>query len=110
MMERFADEVGGGSLGQSRGRTPPVAEPAALRAGAVAPEGCGVGAGEPDSCIAGQRIPATDTDQRGLLSDLEFSEVFDALHEIEQFVRQNPWPMLALGFAAGYWWSRSKAR
>ena len=30
--------------------------------------------------------------------------------EVEQFVRRNPWPMLALGFAAGYLLSRSKVR
>jgi hypothetical protein len=69
-----------------------------------------MGAAEPDSCIAGPRIPTGDTDHRGVLSDVEFPELFEALDEVEQFVRRNPWPMLALGFAAGYWLSRSKAR
>jgi hypothetical protein len=49
-------------------------------------------------------------DHRGILSDVEVPELFEALDEIEQFVRRNPWPMLALGFAAGYWLSRSKGR
>jgi hypothetical protein len=109
-MERFVDEVGKGRIGLTGGRNPPVAEPAALRADEGASEVCDMGAAEPDSCIAGPRIPTGDTDHRGVLSDIEFPELFEALDEVEQFVRRNPWPMLALGFAAGYWLSRSKAR
>lgn len=122
-MERFVDEVGKESIRPSRGRNPPVAEPAALRTGATgASESAERGTEESDSCIAGQRMPTTDRiptanristtdmDHRGVLSDVEFPELFEALHEVEQFVRRNPWPMLALGFAAGYWLSRSKAR
>ena len=63
-----------------------------------------------DSCIAGPRSPTTDTAHRGLLSDAQLGEVLDALHEFEEFVRRNPWPMLVLGFAAGYWLARSKVR
>lgn len=65
---------------------------------------------EADSCVGGERTPTMDVDHRGVLSDVRLPEVFDALHEIEQFVRRNPWPILALGFAAGYFLSRSKVR
>lgn len=65
---------------------------------------------EADSCIAGARSPTADTAHLGQLSDAQLPEVFDALHELEEFVRRNPWPMLALGFAAGYWLARSKVR
>jgi hypothetical protein len=109
-MERSVDEVGEGHSRRANGRNPPYAEPAVPRVGDTAPPGRDVGRGEADSCIAGAPIPTTDIDHRGVLSDVEFPELFDALHEIEQFVRRNPWPMLALGFAAGYWLSRSKAR
>jgi hypothetical protein len=37
-------------------------------------------------------------------------DVVDVLHEIEAFVRRNPWPIVALGVAAGYLLSRSKVR
>ncbi|MGD9726642.1 MAG: hypothetical protein AB7G68_21325 [Nitrospiraceae bacterium] len=65
---------------------------------------------EPDACIAGRQTPTFEVDHRGLFSDVRLHEVADVLHEIEAFVRRNPWPMLALGFAAGYLLSRSKAR
>jgi hypothetical protein len=109
-MERAGGEVGVRSIGQPGGRNPPVAEPAALRSGEEAHKVSELDTGERDSCIAGRRMPTTEMDHRGVLSDVEFPELFDAVHEIEQFVRRNPWPMLALGFAAGYWLSRSKAR
>ena len=111
-MERFVDEVGKASIRPSRGRNPPVAEPAALRTSeSGVSESDETGTADADSsCIAGQQMPTTDTDHRGVLSDVEFPELFETLREIEQFVRRNPWPMLALGFAAGYWLSRSKAR
>jgi hypothetical protein len=108
-MERFVGEVGRGNTRPSGGRNPPVAEPAALRTES-APETRDIEAPEPDSCIAGPRTPTSDMDHRGVLSDVEFPELLEALDEIERFVRRNPWPMLALGFAAGYWLSRSKAR
>lgn len=65
---------------------------------------------ETDSCVAGQRIPTFDVEHRGVLSDVRLHDIVDVLHEIEEFVRRNPWPMLALGFAAGYVLSRSKVR
>lgn len=65
---------------------------------------------EADSCVGGERSPTMDVDHRGVLSDVRVPEVFDALHEIEEFVRRNPWPILALGFAAGYFLSRRKVR
>ena len=109
-MDRFVDEVGRGSIPPSRGRNPPVAEPGTLQADERAPGAGDIETAEPDSCVAGPRMPTTDMDHRGVLSDVEFPELFEAFDEIEQFVRRNPWPMLALGFAAGYWMSRSKAR
>ena len=63
-----------------------------------------------DACIAGRQTPTFDVDHRGLFSDVRLHDVVDVLHEIEAFVRRNPWPILALGFAAGYLLSRSKVR
>ena len=65
---------------------------------------------ETDACIAGRQTPTFEVDHRGLFSDVRLHEVVGVLHEIEAFVRRNPWPMLALGFAAGYLLSRSKVR
>jgi hypothetical protein len=98
-MERVVDEIGKGRIA------------AALRTGEKVEETSDMGTFEGDSCIAGPRTPTTsDMDHRGILSDVEVPELFEALDEIEQFVRRNPWPMLALGFAAGYWLSRSRGR
>jgi len=63
-----------------------------------------------DACIAGRQTPTFDVDHRGLFSDVRLHDVVDVLHDIEAFVRRNPWPILALGFAAGYLLSRSKVR
>ena len=109
-MERFVGEVGEGRSRRTGARNPPYPDPAAVGSREAVSPADEVGTGEPDSCIGGPRMPTTELDHRGILGDVEFPELFDALHEIEQFVRRNPWPMLALGFAAGYWWSRSKAR
>jgi hypothetical protein len=109
-MERIVNEVGESTLGQSRGRNPPVAEPASLRTDETASRVAGKEAPDADSCIAGTRIPTSDTDHRGVLSDVELPGLLDAFHEFEAFVRRNPWPMLALGFAAGYWLSRNRGR
>jgi hypothetical protein len=70
-----------------------------------------------ESCTAGAvdygiggRHDGDDESRRGLLSGVQFPEVVDTFHELEQFVRRNPWPMLAIGFIAGYLLSRSKVR
>ena len=63
---------------------------------------------EPDSCIAGLHVPTNDAYHRDAFSDVRPSETFDVFHEIEQFVRNNPWPLLALGFLAGYLLARGK--
>ena len=109
-MERVVNEVDEGSLGQSRGRNPPVAEPASLRNDETGARVSRVEAHDPDSCIAGARIPTGETDHRAPLSNVEVPGLFDAFHELEGFIRRNPWPMLALGFAAGYWLSRNRGR
>jgi hypothetical protein len=91
-------------------RDAPSSETAAMRSGQSVETFDDSDAGGSEACSRGLQDPSTDTDHRGLLSQAEFPELFNALHEIEQFVRRNPWPMMALGFAAGYFLSRSKVR
>lgn len=70
----------------------------------------GYGSGEADACIGGARTASWEVPHRGRLSDVEVSEWVDIFHELEEFVRRNPWPVMALGFFVGYVLSRSKGR
>lgn len=107
-MEPSIDEVGETFRGNAGTRHSSSSGTAASRTAGSTAGARDAAIREADSCIAGG--PTTDMDHRGVLSDIEFPELFEAFHEVDLFVRRNPWPMLALGFVAGYWLSRSKVR
>ncbi len=61
----------------------------------------GYGGGE-DAWIGGESTPSWEVPHRSRLSDVEVTEWVDIFNELQEFVRRNPWPVMALGFLAGY--------